>query len=307
MGTLQPYMTIVTMISDVLVVVTGIVALLFFSSLARLFKSQSKAVFPPKVGRTLADAKRDKKAREWSREATLKRLECSQVKRRKQRKAYKQKQLKNYEQMVCIPTGTNYNEFPAESLPIFNDGLTKYRHMMHLANGDSAKVILNRIAREFNPIIRQRGYDVASVTEFCCCGDGLDYELGGHSSCVRPGCKIAGSDPSHVYGYNETRLLNRGRTAHTIHLRLREPNNHDTLLDYGTVARTMAHELAHCVHGHHEPPFYQLMNEIIQHHAVVVRDLQLGTNDASAWTTPQAEWESECFNTHEATTTSLYG
>ena len=62
----------------------------------------------------------------------------------------------------------------------------------------------------------------------------------------------------------------------------------------------MAHELAHCFHRHHEPSFFQLMNEILQHHTVVVRDLQLETNDSSAWTFPEQAEQVGNFNVYQS-------
>ena len=41
-------------------------------------------------------------------------------------------------------------------------------------------------------------------------------------------------------------------------------------MSYEDVAGTMAHELAHCVHGPHNASFYKLMDEILDQHAVLM-------------------------------------
>lgn len=297
--------------------IKSIVALtLSFSILLLLIVASRKKEAPDNLvlaqaNQALCSQEMDRDARKRAKEAALKRQEEFSIKQRERQRAYKQQRREEHEKMVCVPTkkpsvtATNLDSTTADLvLPVFDDGLTSYRHLPHLFDADAAERMLNRIAREFTPIIRQRGYDVKSVTEFCCCGDGLDYELGGHSSCIRPGCKIEGHDQDDIEGYNRVNCLGRGgRTVHTIHLRLRDQDRHDTLKDYGSVSRTMAHELAHCVHRHHEPSFFLLMNEIIQQHAVVVRDLQLGpSNNASTWMFPEMEQQMEEFNVYQSST-----
>lgn len=67
--------------------------------------------------------------------------------------------------------------------------------------------------------------------------------------------------PNNVWGYN----LSTSRNQFAIHLRLRMPTSHE-LLPYDSVARTMAHEMAHCVHGSHSADFYELMEDIVRQH-----------------------------------------
>jgi hypothetical protein len=158
-------------------------------------------------------------------------------------------------------------------MPVFDDGITCFRHIPHLLYADSAAATLKQIALEFMPIIRQRGYDIRTVSEFCCCGDGLDYQLGGQKFCVRRRGDIAGHGGSsaEVAGYN---LLERSRgiqTVHSIHVRLRSPNNHELLIPYEQVVFTMAHELAHCIHRHHKWQFHALMQELLEQHACSVK------------------------------------
>jgi hypothetical protein len=45
-----------------------------------------------------------------------------------------------------------------------------------LPNASQAESLLLRVVREFQPIIARRGYNVASISEMCCCNDGLDFE-----------------------------------------------------------------------------------------------------------------------------------
>ena len=131
---------------------------------------------------------------------------------------------------------------------------------------EACRQTLERIWKEFEPIIRRRGYNIRSISELCCCGDGLDSQ--------RPRPLKKQSD--NVWGYNQTTFVRRRgggghqqqTTSHTIHLRLRQPCHHTTqLLPWEDVAGTMAHELSHCVHQNHSKAFYQLMEEILEEHA----------------------------------------
>jgi hypothetical protein len=152
-------------------------------------------------------------------------------------------------------------------MPVFDDGITCFRHIPHLPRADSAAATLKRIALEFMPIIRQRGYDIRTVSEFCCCGDGLDYQLGGQRFCVSRRGDIAGHGQSEVAGYN---LLERTRgiqTVHSIHVRLRSPNNHELFFPYKQVVFALTHELAHCIHRHHKWQFHALWQELREQHA----------------------------------------
>jgi hypothetical protein len=174
-------------------------------------------------------------------------------------------------------------------MPVFDDGITSFRHLPHLPYADSAAATLKQIALEFIPIIRQRGYDVRSISEFCCYGDGLDYQLGGNRFCVGRRCDIAGHSRSEVEGYN---LLERTRgiqRVHSIHVRLRSPDNHELLIPHEQVVFTMAHELAHCIHRHHKWQFHALMQELLEQHTCSVQcssfaSLYRGSRiDESAW------------------------
>eukprot|EP00536_Pseudo-nitzschia_multiseries_P015693 jgi/Psemu1/43467/gm1.43467_g len=130
-----------------------------------------------------------------------------------------------------------------------------------LPQNDVCAGTLERILKEFFPIIKRRGYNVTSISELCCCGDGLDHAV--QRGRKRKKCRRMGNN---VWGYNQTTF---GRVkSHSIHLRLRHPHNHQ-LLPWEDVAGTMAHELSHCVHQNHGSGFYKLMEEILEEHAMI--------------------------------------
>ena len=131
-------------------------------------------------------------------------------------------------------------------------------HIPNLHEATRAKSLLERIRKEFLPILQKRGYPVSSVSEMCCCGDGLDFLPNRRNK-----KRIMGSN---VLGYNQT-LFYHGKT-HTIHLRLRQHSDHDVFYDYEHIAGTMSHELAHCEIGAHNAAFYKLMDEIQDQHAI---------------------------------------
>jgi len=164
-------------------------------------------------------------------------------------------------QDYCKPIGEGHvpNKIPLYEIP-------------NLAQSNVCRSMLNRIHDEFLPIIRRRGYPVTSISELCCCGDGLDS--------VRQGkCRKMNNN---VWGYNQTTTMRRGgtvKTSHTIHLRLRQPRNHQhQFFSYEDVAGTMAHELSHCVHQNHSQAFYKLMEEILEEHAVLQAQKLSGGN-----------------------------
>ena len=136
-------------------------------------------------------------------------------------------------------------------------------HIPTLPNSDSAKSMLQRVVREFTPIVHRRGYHVTFVSEMCCCGDGLDFST--HKR-RRRGRRMG----SNVWGYNQTSFGGGRSKHHEIHLRLRRAASHGNLHDYEDVAGTLAHELAHCEHGPHNEHFYKLMDEILEEHATLM-------------------------------------
>ena len=127
-----------------------------------------------------------------------------------------------------------------------------------LPDADRAGEILERLRREFLPIAKARGYTVTSLSEMCCCGDA------GRRGGGRRGGRGGRPMSNNVWGYNQSH--GRGGTCR-ISIRLRQPTDHGTILPYENAAGTMAHELAHCVHGNHSAAFYKLMDEIAEQHA----------------------------------------
>jgi len=135
----------------------------------------------------------------------------------------------------------------------------KVCHVPNLPNPDYGKELLERVVREFQPIVQRRNYNVISISELCCCCDGLDFAPG---AAKRKRRKMS----NNVWGYNQTSSF-RGGKSHTIHLRMRHPADHARFLPYEDVAGTLSHELAHCEHGPHNDKFYKLMEEILEEHA----------------------------------------
>eukprot|EP00978_Attheya_sp_CCMP212_P017198 scaffold45621_cov56-Attheya_sp.AAC.3 len=158
-----------------------------------------------------------------------------------------------------------YEDEHASSSSSSGAALFQIQHISDLPNADVAQALLRRINAEFFPIVQRRGWRVTSVTEMCCCDDGI-HELGGKNNKRRRKKK---SMPNNVWGYNQTHFSQRGK-CHTIHLRLRQPGPSHALLPYEDVAGTMSHELAHCHVGPHNVKFYKLMDEIQEQHATLL-------------------------------------
>jgi len=138
------------------------------------------------------------------------------------------------------------------------------QHIPNIPNDKEASVILRRIHHEFKEIIERRKWNVRSITEMCCCGDGKDH-MNTSQQHYRRRDRKSKIMPTNVLGYNLT--ASSYSKTHEIHLRLRHPHTHE-LLDYESIAGTMCHELAHCVRGPHDAQFYKTMNEIEEQHAV---------------------------------------
>jgi WLM domain len=187
---------------------------------------------------------------------------------------------------TSTPTAMSLEEITAASVPVFDDGLIVFRNLFQMPNAQQTAATLRRLAHEFIPILRQRQYNVTSVSEFCCCGDGMDYQLGGQSLSVRPGERIAGHESERVMGYNRVVLLHDGtnqycgkrpfgidtaRYTSSIHLRLRSPSDHSQFVSYEQVCEHFCHELAHCVYHDHSTAFYALMRDIQKQHRAKMR------------------------------------
>lgn len=163
-----------------------------------------------------------------------------------------------------MPSTADSNEVFAGASNRRDAGLHDIYHIPTLSDADQARKMLERVVKEFRPIAERRGYVVLSVSELCCCNDGLDFRnTNGKKS--RKLNKVS----QNVWGYNRTMTRN-GRKTHTIHLRLRHAQNHSRFLPYDDVAGTLAHELSHCVHGPHNDKFYKLMDDILEEHATLM-------------------------------------
>ncbi|KZV29516.1 hypothetical protein F511_00794 [Dorcoceras hygrometricum] len=95
---------------------------------------------------------------------------------------------------------------------------------------EEAQKILDGVAKQVQPIMRNHNWRVKILSEFCPKNPAL---LG----------------------------LNVGRGIH-IKLRLRRPNRDDEFIPFHEVLDTMLHELCHNVHGPHNSSFYKLWDEI---------------------------------------------
>ncbi|XP_051133559.1 DNA-dependent metalloprotease WSS1 [Andrographis paniculata] len=97
-------------------------------------------------------------------------------------------------------------------------------------NEEEARKILERIAKQVQPIMRKHNWRVKVLSEFCPKNPAL---LG----------------------------LNVGRGIH-VKLRLRRANRDDEFIPFHQVLDTMLHELCHNAHGPHNAVFYKLWDEI---------------------------------------------
>ncbi|GFP90549.1 DNA-dependent metalloprotease wss1 [Phtheirospermum japonicum] len=95
---------------------------------------------------------------------------------------------------------------------------------------DEAKEILEKVAKQVQPIMKRRKWKVTVLSEFC------------------------PSNPS-LMG------LNIGGGAE-VRLRLRRPNNEWDFFRYEQILDTMLHELCHNEYGPHNADFYNLLDEI---------------------------------------------
>ncbi|KAK9089875.1 hypothetical protein Scep_028957 [Stephania cephalantha] len=98
---------------------------------------------------------------------------------------------------------------------------------------DEARKILEKIAKQVQPIMRKHKWRVKVLSEFC-------YLQSKNSSLL--GLNVGGGVE--------------------VKLRLRRPNRDWDFIPYDQVLDTMLHELCHNVHGPHNASFYQLWDEI---------------------------------------------
>jgi DNA-dependent metalloprotease WSS1 len=156
----------------------------------------------------------------------------------------------------------------------------KVYHIPKLHNDVYAKQLLNRVVQEFLPILQRRQYNVRSISELCCCNDGLDFQ---HEHDLQEANDNNGTKQTtkskrrrrrkirkvadNIWGYNRTSFSYGQQREHTIHIRLRHTADHTKFLLYEDVAGTLAHELSHCEFGPHDAKFFKLMDDILEEHA----------------------------------------
>lgn len=170
-------------------------------------------------------------------------------------------------------------------------------HIPHLPNADQALGMLQRLHKEFYPIVVRRGYKVLSLSEMCCCGDGQDNTNNKNNNNRRTNKSGRTTRMNqNVLGYNQGRS-NGTNTHHRIHIRLRETTSnkssaagadHTTFYSYEHVAGTMSHELAHCDVGPHNVKFYKLMDDIQEQHAVFLTNRVVTDGSGFPLNSPQA-------------------
>ena len=157
--------------------------------------------------------------------------------------------------------------------------MISFQHIPDLPDSDYAKYLMTHLAATFVPIIQQRGYDILHVSEFCCCGDALEYNpnmmgSGGGKYCIpKHYTTLQGNTREELLGYHHVVRRKHSRYSkpqHTIHLRLRHPKNHHLFFKLETVVTTMAHELAHYVHIGHGPEFWNLMDELVDQYQLLL-------------------------------------
>ncbi|CAB9503554.1 WLM domain [Seminavis robusta] len=148
-----------------------------------------------------------------------------------------------------------------------------FYHIPNLPNEEYAKFLLKRLAKDFLPIIRRRGFKILAVSEMCCCIEKIPSTEGEESW---DSTRIGDGDVQDIaLGYNRSvTVVKLGEEYHEIFVRLRTRHNHDKFRTYGEIDTTVAHELAHCVHPNHSFAFYQLMAEIQHEHYKVVDSMQ---------------------------------
>ncbi|GMH68643.1 hypothetical protein TrRE_jg9998, partial [Triparma retinervis] len=129
---------------------------------------------------------------------------------------------------------------PVPSPPFPGSRILKINYISRLENSSEALSILLRLSREFNPILTDLGYSISRLSEMCCCHAKMGRNLS-------------------ILGY--CMPLGDGLSSRGIYIRLRHPSTH-AFLDYGSLAGTMAHEVAHIKHGGHSAEFYEWTDRI---------------------------------------------
>ena len=125
-----------------------------------------------------------------------------------------------------------------------DSGVLELAHNTKVEGAATALDLLQRLQREFAPLLRERGWTVKLLQEMCCCSAG-----GG----IKRGRGVLGMN--HGSGNK--------RSAHKIEIRLRHAADHKSFKDFeGEIVGIMCHELSHIAHGNHSAEFYKLMEEL---------------------------------------------
>lgn len=168
---------------------------------------------------------------------------------------------------------------------VYNDGTTQFIHVPHLPASAVAHATLQRLAKEFLPILRKRNYNVRIVSELCCCTDGV-HNIEQQKSVEKEGelwkkkfkKNIDGHREDDCLGYNHIfRPSMLEQQVSHIYLRLREVHNHYKFLPYKQLVGTMSHELAHCIHADHSAEFWKLKEEIELEHQRLYNNTAAGS------------------------------
>ncbi|EIE22816.1 WLM-domain-containing protein [Coccomyxa subellipsoidea C-169] len=101
-------------------------------------------------------------------------------------------------------------------------------------DSSKAKELLERVAKQVQPVMRKHSWSVPLLSELYSCN-------------------------SRVWGLN---IGGGGGTTKEIKLRLRESGSSASFLSYDFILGTMLHELVHNVHGPHNATFYALLDKI---------------------------------------------
>jgi DNA-dependent metalloprotease WSS1 len=185
-----------------------------------------------------------------------------------------------------LDSSSNTNSKPNATSVSTSDSMNNLPNCYHIptfTNEQPAKILLNRIVQEFIPIIQRRKYNILSISELCCCSDGLDYTTTTTTTNNKRRRKIR-KVSNNIWGYNRTVFNNYSNKQHTIHIRLRHPTNHQLFLSYEDIAGTLAHELSHCVYGPHDTKFFQLMDTILDEHASIMASKLSSSSSSSFYT-----------------------
>jgi len=126
------------------------------------------------------------------------------------------------------------------SPPFPGSRIEKINYIAKLPSSDVALDILMRLTKEFQPILVDKSYRIARLSEMCCCHAKMGRNISILGYCMPNGDK---------------------KSSRGIYIRLRHPNTH-AFMDYESLAGTMAHEIAHIKYSSHSVEFYEYMDHL---------------------------------------------